>query len=235
MSKPLESWVQQRRVEEASANVGIAVAAVGLGVVVLFFTFWLAYALAWIAAGAVSAVTEMLFNMRFRIPHLLRLLLAGAFVVALCAEWLRRSVHELGSWAGERVSKWIPQSGGFGALVQLLGHPTASSKMITEILYTGPCLLTGAWALVQRSKALRHQDPTALAWLLSVLITRPNAFAYDELRALWPDADWEDLLAQARSVDGVVALEKGLGLTAELREELRRAGGSGPPMRVGGT
>jgi len=88
--------------------------------------------------------------------------------------------------------------------------------MLADILLSGPRLVTGAWTLIRASSRLKQLDVDGCSQLLAFLASRPNAVPYEELR----EAGWEDLFAQSRNIEGVVFLEKGLNLSAELRKEL---------------
>ncbi len=98
----------------------------------------------------------------------------------------------------------------------MLAYPGASANMIADILLSGPRLVTGAWTLVRESGRMQQLDADGCSQLLAFLASRPMAVPYEELRK----AGWEDWFAQLRNIEGVVFLEKGLSLTAGLREEL---------------
>ncbi len=57
----------------------------------------------------------------------------------------------------------------------LLLFPQASSRMITDILFTGPRLLFGGWGLLRESARLRTADTAGLAQILAVLAGRGGA------------------------------------------------------------
>jgi hypothetical protein len=68
----------------------------------------------------------------------------------------------------------------------------------------------------QEFRKLRRLDAEGCSQLLAFLLSRPMAVPYEELH----EAGWEDWFVQLRRSEGVVFLEKGLNLTAELRQEL---------------
>lgn len=233
----VDDWLRKRFAQEAGLSVFMGVAAIALGVVAVFLTFWLAYAMMWLLGEALSAVTQLVANKRLPWPHWLRLAGAAGFIVLLFRQHLRTSPWDRGSYAdpdatpaegfnalGGPIALY---GGAFLSLGQLLRYPTASSRMIVELLETGPRLLTGARALFRQADALRRMDTAGCAWVLTVLAGRTGAVPREELVAAWPDADWPRLWAQLRLIDGLVFLEKGISLTEDLRNELQPLFGRG--------
>jgi hypothetical protein len=227
----MEHWLRKRFAQEASLSVLMGVAAIALGVVAVFLTFWLAYAVMWILGQALSAVTQLLANKKLPWPHWLRLAGAAAFIVLLFRQHLRTSPWDRGSFADPDATPtggWDELGGAIAlyggsllSLASLLRYPQASSRLILEILETGPRLLTGARALFRQAAAMRRMDTTGCAWVLTALAGRTGSVPREELTAAWPDADWPRLWAQLRMIDGLVFLEKGVSLTEDLRNELQ--------------
>ena len=234
---PIEDWLRKQFAHESGVSIFTGLVAIALGVIAVFLTFWLAYAVMWIAGEALSAVTQLLVNKKLPWPHWLRLLGAAGFIVLLSRHYLRTSPWDRGSFAdadarpasgfdgvsGHRAGR----GGAVVSLGQLLRYPTASSRMVIEILETGPRLLTGARGLFQQASALRRMDPAGCAWVLTFLASRTGAVPRQELVAAWPEGEWPALWAQLRLIDGLVFLEKGISLTEDLRNELR-------PLLTGG-
>ena len=98
----------------------------------------------------------------------------------------------------------------------MLAYPGASANMVADILLVGPRWLSGAWRLWCESRRLAGLDVGCCAELLQFLASRPGVVPYEELR----EAGWEARFAQLACIEGVVFLEKGLGLSGELRQEL---------------
>lgn len=227
----IDAWLRKRFAQEASLSVVMGVAAIVIGVVVVFLTFWLAYAMMWVLGQALSAVTQLIVNKRLPWPHWLRLAGAAGFMVLLFRQHLRTSPWDRGSYADPDATP----PGGFnglggpiamygGALLSLgylLRYPLASSRLVIELLETGPRLLTGARALFRQADAIRRMDTTGCAWVLTALSGRSGSVPREELMAAWPDADWPRLWTQLRLIDGLVFLEKGVSLTQDLRNELQ--------------
>lgn len=236
-ANPIEGWLRKRFAQEAGVSVFMGVAAIALGIVVVFFTFWLAYVAMWFAGKTISAVPELIAGKSVPWPHWWRMLGAGCFVVLLIRHHLKTSPWHRGSYADADATPdggfdplagaMAAHGGGFTSLAHLLWHPAASSRMILEILETGPRLLTGSRTLFRQADALRRMDPAGCAWVLLFLAGRTNAVPREELIAAWPEAEWPKLWAQLRLIDGLVFLEKGLSLRMDLRDELK-------PLLTGG-
>lgn len=237
---PIENWLRRRFAQEAGVSVFMGVAAIALGIVAVFLTFWLAYAGMWMIGRTLSAVTELIVSKRLPWPHWLKMLGAGFFIVLLFARHFKTSPWDRGAYADAdatpaggfdpSAAAVAAHGGGFASLAQLLWHPTASSRMIIEILETGPRLLTGSRTLFQQADALRRMDPAGCAWVLLFLSGRCNAVLRDELIAAWPGGDWPKLWAQLRLIDGLVFLEKGISLRMDLRDELKPILAGGQPQ-----
>ena len=106
----------------------------------------------------------------------------------------------------------------------LLLFPGASSRMITDLLFTGPRLLFGGWGLLRESARLRTADTAELAQVLAVLAGREGRASHEELITLCPDVNYARAMQSVPLLPGIVTLERGLSLTRELRSELRALG-----------
>jgi len=116
------------------------------GLVVLFLTFWFTYAIIWFGMLGISAASELMFNQRLALTHIWRLILSSIFIVLLfignartdreyLADYPRRNYRGIGIGT---------QAGVAGALVCLLTYPGASTRMISDLLFTGPRLVVYA-------------------------------------------------------------------------------------------
>lgn len=116
------------------------------GVLVLFLTFWFTYAIIWFGMLGVSAAAELLFDKRLVLTHIWRLVLSTIFIGLLflgnartdreyLADYPRRNYRGIGIGT---------QAGVAGALVSLLTYPGASTRMISDLLFTGPRLVVYA-------------------------------------------------------------------------------------------
>lgn len=123
------------------------------GLVVLFVTFWFTYAIIWFGMLGISAASELLFNKRLALSHIWRLVLSSIFIVLLFIGNARTSREYLADYP-RRNYRGIgigTQAGVAGALVSLLAYPGASTRMISDLLFTGPRLVAYACRKAVRS------------------------------------------------------------------------------------
>lgn len=218
-SETIKSWLKGKKSSGATSRILLSLVALLAGFVVLFLTFWFTYAILWFGMQGISAVTELAFSKRLSLTHDWRLIASGVFIGLLFLQYFRTNPAHWGSYP-QRDYVAAPalqyHAGVLGSLGFMLAYPGASANMIADILLSGPRLVTGAWTLVRESRRMQQLDADGCSQLLAFLASRPVAVSYEELR----EAGWENWFAQLRNIEGVVFLEKGLSLTAELRKEL---------------
>jgi len=228
-------WLKRKAASEAATGLLFAAGCLLLGGIVLVFTFFFTYAVVWFALNmGVSGFAELILGTRLH--------LSQAGVVAVSLMFLA-----LLFWSNRRISReylntyprreypgagsgWI---GLPGALVSLLAYPGASTRMITDVLLTGPRLATIAWSNATKSGRLRRLDVEGCSRVLFVLVRQPGRVSFAELRALAELREPQKVFLQLRDLDGVVFLREepsGLSLTSELRQEL--AGALFQPVRL---
>jgi hypothetical protein len=191
------------------------------GLVVLFLTFWLTYAVIWFGMRGISALSQLAFSERLQLPHQWRLILSGVFLLLLFIQHFRTNPWHWGDYPDRNyvAAPGLPARAGLvGAFGIMLAYPGASANMIADILLSGPRLISGTWTLWRESRRLAALDVEGCGQLLNFLASRPTAVPYEELRA----AGWEEWFGQLRSIDGVIFLEKGISLSSDLRQELLR-------------
>ena len=223
-------WLKRKAVARIVTCCVGCVLALGSGLGVLFLTFWLTYAILCVGEVGVSAISELVFSRKLHLTHGWRLAVSGVFIGALFAEWLRRSPWSLGDYGptegGSLTNALVLRAGVLGGLAVLLANPQASATMITELLYTGPRLVLGAWHLALEGTRTARMELNGCAQALESLLTHPHAVPYQELAIAWPDADRPKIRMGLAWIPGVVFLEKGVSLTSELRGELLSISGS---------
>jgi hypothetical protein len=210
----IREWLQRKKSRGAIGQLLLAVVTLLGGIGVLFFTFWFTYAIVWFGFQGVSAVSSLASGKRLQLSHEWRLGISAGFLGLLFLQHLRTSPWHWGNYpvrddyspgAGRALGPWA-----------LLRYPGASANMIADILLSGPRLVTGAGKMMRQANRLRRLDVDGCSQLIAFLASRPGAVPFDELR----EAGWEDWFDQLRCVEGIVFLQKGLGLTAEFRKEL---------------
>lgn len=225
----IHQWLQRRFRSEANTCVVLSPLALLGGLLVLFLTFWLAYGAAYFGQSAVDVLVSLFSNGHFKLCHTTRLWLAAGFLLALILGHLRTrpfyfsepSEYETAYPHQERFAP----GGVHGGSPAMMGlRAKASSRAVTDILFIGPRLLSGGWNLWRKSARLRAVDTAALAELLAVLADRDGRVTNEELFERFPDPSFVRTMRATELLPGVVPLELGLSLTAELRSELRGLG-----------
>lgn len=216
----LKSWLCQKKTTNSAVYVSLGAGSLLLGLFVVVFTFWFTYGIIWFGGWGVSAFSELAFGHKILISHHLRLILSGVFVVLLFVQHFRTNESYWSEYPEEDygISPGIQVAAGGvgGGLATMLAHSGTSAKMVTDIMLTGPRLVTGSFGLVAKGKRLRKIDVEGCAKLLLFLLQSPHVADYGELRA----AGWGNWFGQLRNIDGVLFLEKGLLLAPELKHEL---------------
>ncbi len=216
----IKAWLRKKKTSGAMSRGLLALLALFAGVVVLFLTFWFTYAIIYIGCQGISAVSELILSRKLRLSHEWRLAGSGVFVVLLFIQHFRTSQWHWGDYP-KRDYVSAPglqyHAGAAAGLAFMLAYPGASANMVADILLSSPRLVTGAWNLWRESMRLARLDETGCAELITFLASCDATVPYEELRS----AGWESWFGQLRSIEGVLFLEKGLSLTAELRSELK--------------
>jgi hypothetical protein len=215
---PVIAWLKNKKSRLAMAKRLLAVASFFGGLVVLFITFWFTYAIIYVGVDGLSAAWQIVGGAKLKLSHEWRLVCSGLFLVLLFIQHLRTCPHywtevDFGELDPARALALRRLGGPAGAL---LASPRASAKLISDLLLSGPRLITNAWGLVVESRRLSRMDESGCAQLLLILASRHTATPYEELKA----AGWEAWFNQMRLINGVVFLEKGLSVSSELKMEL---------------
>ncbi len=210
------AWLKNKKSRLALAKSLLAVASMFGGLVVLSITFWFTYVIIYVGMNGISAVSQLTVGTRLKLSHEWRLVCSGLFLLFI--QHLRTCRHY---WSEVDFEGFDPRRailfrGYFGPAGAFLASPRASAKIISDFLMSGPRLVTYACEIMVKSWRLWKLDETTCAQLLLILASRATATPYQELK----EAGWEEWFSQMRLIDGVVFLEKGISVSAELRREL---------------
>ncbi len=229
--RAVESWLQERLVEEIRVGWLGAAGLLAAGFLVTWLSFWVIYAILWLA-----------FHGWF--PHLLRLLGAAVGTVFLFVGNARTDREHLEEYSfttsapdKRRVTLYVPGIGlGSNINPTALDAFPALVQRITNLLYTGPRLLNSGIRLYRKTQRLAKLDTGIIAWVLAALLNRSGRVPFAELVAQMPEHDPAAVFPPMRDLAGVVFSNEetpGLSLTAEYRgemiEDLRAASKEPPP------
>ncbi len=215
----VRTWVRKQKTWGSLQHALIGVLALVAGILIVFLTFWLAYAVICIGWMGVAAVVELLWSTKLHFWREIPLIGSGVFIVLLFIQYFRTNPWDWGDYPVEDYGTsagFAAHSGSLGGMAVMLAHPGASANMVADILLTGPRLVAGAWSLVAKGIRLRRLDENGCAELLLFLCGQARAVPYEELSA----AGWKPWFGQLRWIEGVQFLQKGLVVSPELRQEL---------------
>ena len=228
-SKPIKIWLKKKARKEMAASASIGGLSLVSGVLVLFFTFWFVYAVIWFGSFGISAASELLVSKRVSLPHAWKLGLSAAFIGLLFIGNARTSREYLGAYPRSNYVSSPAAFGGGLALIWILKHSEASSRMISDLLFSGPRLVMGAWDLGHKVLLLNCVDFETCGLVLTSLAARESSISKDELAQEIPESQWVKTVNELALFDGVLFLDKErvrLSLSEDLRGELRAITGN---------
>lgn len=93
-----------------------------------------------------------------------------------------------------------------------------------EYFHIGPRLIFDAWRVIVRARQFALIDVDCCAQLLAYLLSKTTPTTREQLSRAFPQLSWEEIVAQLRSVEGVILFRntKSVSLLAPLRLELRQ-------------
>jgi len=194
------------------------------GLLVVFLTFWLFYALIFVMAGGLSAGWEIITSTKFKLSHPWRLAAAGGWLLWVCLGYWRRPNSNMDPLPKASYVAWSPTLHGGGTpagLIMMAAYPGATAHLLRDLFQTGPRLIHGAIALWRMVAPLKAIDPEFCAEYLGRLARASGVVTWEDLQAVHGPEHVPIAVEQLRAVEGVVVLNKGLSLTSDLRRELR--------------
>ncbi len=221
----IQQWLRRKAASETAAGALFTAGCLIFGGVVLVITFLFTYAVVWFGFNiGVSGFSGLIFDRRPRLSHAGIVAVSLTFIGLLFRANQRMSREYLGAYPRRDHPQSLPGLIGLpGALICLLAYPGASTRMIADLLLTGPRLVTIAWSNAGKSSRLARLDVESCSRVLAVLMQRAGRVSFAELTASAGLTNPEKIFRQLRDLDGVVFLREepiGLSLTGELRREL---------------
>ena len=220
----IAQWLERQFRRQAGVALVFSPLALLAGLLVMFATFWLFYALIYIMADGFSAVLELALSIKFKLDHPWRLMGAGLWMLLVGFGYWRRPTSSMEPMPKADYVEWSPTLHGGGTpagLIMMAAYPGATAHLLSDLFQTGPRLIHGASALWRMVAVLKAVDPAFCAPFLERLIRAPGAVSWGQLEIVYGSDHLPIAVEQLRAIEGVVVLEKGLSLTAELRRELR--------------
>lgn len=220
-------WLGQKARALSNQGMVLALVCLVLGAIVLFLTFWIVYAVIWLA-----------FDWLVPHTHGVRLVLTAGVVILLFvlnATTHRRHLEEFSYVTGTKNPKavhlYIPGVG-MGSTINPLSPEYAQSiaKVIAAWVLFGPRLLTESVRSFVEARRYRTVDLTGCAAILELLADRGERVPFADIaKVIPPGHDLTIVLGQLRWFDGILFLKKepaGLTLTEEFLREVGQALGT---------
>jgi hypothetical protein len=143
------------------------------------------------------------------------------FLILLFIENLRTSRDYLGSY--KLQNRVMPANGLWDALGTLLVNPEATGKIVADMLFTGPRLVTWSFINLARIFRLMRTDLETASDILSILARRLHRISLNEVSKMILGRDPMKTLFLLQEIDCVLFLAKepaGVILMPDTREEL---------------
>jgi hypothetical protein len=191
------------------------------GSIVLVVTFLLASLVVEAGVMGASGFSELFLDQKFHFPLWGAFIVSSLFLILLFVESFRMRRDYLECY---RLQNRVgPVAGLWGAMIALLANPDASGKIITDLLFVGPRLVTWSAMHLFRIVRLLRTNAQLLSEVLSILSRRLHRTSFGELTKLLAGRDPMQALIQLQEIDCVLFLIKepaGVILAPETREEL---------------
>lgn len=220
----MNNWIERKFRRQGWVSCLLSPMALALGLVVMFLTFWLFYALVFIMALGVSSAVTLFTGRDAMLTHNWRLVASGLWLPWVIVGYWRNPLEDLAPMprANYVNAGYLVYRGGAAAsFAVMLAYPQATGLLLRDLFSTGPKLVHGGIWLWRQGRGMLGIDTVLCATILEYLEREPDAVPYEELESFVSHPDFERACHQLHAIDGVVFLEKGLGLTSDLREELR--------------
>ena len=214
-----EAWLRQKGQRDsllcALGAVGLAL----LGIALVYFTFWVVYAVVWFG-----------FDWITHLSHSTRLIVSGVVVVALFignATTDRRYLDKL-DFEMDASAKFVRRAAivtGYGWLSVMAGPKSMHSfvKVLTSLLFVGPRLFTAAYHFARKLLRIRARDDASISSVLDSLFTAGKRVPFTELVQKHPELDSDATIEDLHDIDGILFLTSeppGMSIGSELRNEL---------------
>src|SRR6266404_2662286 len=207
-SEPIKIWLRKNQRKEMAVAVLLGGLSLVGGMALLFLTFWFVYVIILFGTYGVSAASELLVSKRVSLPHAWRLGLSAGFIVLLFIGNARTSREYLSAYPRDNYRTSPAVFGGSLALIWLLAHSEASSKMISDLLFSGPRCVMASWDLGRALMRLSNLDLETCSEMPSRLAGGQASISKDEFAPELADEQWLKVVSQLALFDGVLFLAK---------------------------
>jgi hypothetical protein len=217
------AWLKTWRRKQCLTVVFLSLLAILAGLVVLFMTFWFAYAMVFIGTQGFSALSELFSGPKLSLTHGWRMALSSFFIGVLLIGNARRAAEPPEEGFQRRYSP-LSLTGMLESEVLLFRNPVTSARWISYLLSFGPQLIFGGVRLFLRGLRFLRFEVEVLGPLLEFMLFKPSSIEREELLEVFPRLDLDKAVAELLMIDGVITLgaeANRLTLLDTFRAELR--------------
>jgi hypothetical protein len=203
-----------------------AAASLVTGIAILTAIFFFTYAVVWFGYNyGISAISELIVGRGQRISRTGILIVCWCFLALL---FIENAFVSRDYWTDYTVSRtrwsflWL--AGVVGSLVSLLGNASASARMITDILLTGPRLMVACGRALQRALLLKRADLQTLLSALKFLARKTSPVSVVDLSTSLQGKRSSEILSELVALDAVIHTRRDpptIVLDPDLREQLQ--------------
>lgn len=226
MEALLRKWLKKKVAVQAAAYSLASLASLGLGIVVLTITYFLAYAIVWFGFNyGVSAVSELVFGRSLHLTSIQITIICALFLILLFIENIRTNPEHLDSYCLKHPMSPAAtmMSGVTGTLAVLLANSDATSKIIADLLFSGPRLINYSMSALLRALRFLQINIEGCSKALMLLFGRTSRVSLNELAVSLQGFNPVNILFQLQEIEGVLFIAKdpaGIMLMEDLRKEL---------------
>lgn len=206
----IQAWLADKMRSQGRSSTVAGYCVAGLGLVVLFFQFWLLYFLIWgvsMSAGGLSHWPRIFFAL---IGTGL-LFVGNKFSSTDDLDEMNLSIGPRRSIPGEKLREV-----GFGALSAFSSFEDSPAlvKFVTMPLFMGPRIIAAGLGMLKQGKALQEFDPNECGRVLNSLIRAGKRISFEQFGEKFSDMDLENILPKLMLLDGVILMKSSpIGLT----------------------
>ena len=215
----METFLRQRVRGAIAFNAFGSVAALIMGIMVCALTFWVLYAVIWWAFDGMLPHT-----------HKTRMIICSVVLVILFIENARTDREYLSSYSVDTLdgrSAYMINVANFGIASNLNffspNTVNSLSKVIAQLLFIGPRLITACWRLARNSVEISRFDVTPSAQVLEKLRASKGRVPFTELMTSLEPETVQAGLRGLKMLDAIQFLDSkpaGVMLTSDFREDL---------------
>ena len=222
----VQRWLKRKRAITAVMSVFSAGVLLILAILVLSITFFFVFALLWFVCNfGISALSELIVGRRWHVPDV-ALAIAGVCFIGFL--FIQNSRVAQDDWTNYTLPRtpwsdlWV--TGVTGSLLTLLLNANASSRMIRELLLTGPRLTIACLRALHRFVLVVRADLQDCSRAVALLIAKRASISTTDLHQRLGIGDPDYVMSLLAWFGAILFIRKEpptIVLNPDLREQFR--------------